>query len=62
MFMDTKLKQKLLKQVRRNEMGDVSKVDNDLEKSLSYQNQAQAKKRIYKEFYDDIKHNIKEDW
>lgn len=60
--MDEELKQKLLKQIRNREQGDVAKNDNDLEKSLSYESEAETEKRVYKEFYDDIKHHIKEDW
>lgn len=60
--MDEKEKQQLIKKLKKGEHGDVAKEDNDLEKSVSYMKKPAAAKAKYKDFYDDVKLSIKEDW
>lgn len=60
--MDDKQKKQLLKKLKKTETGDIAKNDDDLVKSEGYLNKPQAEKARYKEFYDDVKLSIKEDW
>lgn len=55
-------KKEALKKLKRADSGDCATVDDDLEKSVQYKPENQAFKDKYKEYYDDVKLHIKEDW
>ncbi|MEG1613711.1 MAG: hypothetical protein RR357_06050 [Clostridia bacterium] len=60
--MDEKEKLQVIKKLKRSENGNTATSDDDLEKSCLLKNKNQAFKDNYKEFYDDVKLHIKEDW
>lgn len=60
--MDEKKKQQLIKRMKNRETGDTYRDDDDLVRSETYMKKGQAEKSKYKEFYDDVKLSIKEDW
>lgn len=60
--MTEKEKEKLLEKMKNRESGVVSRCDDDLERSEKYMKKGQYERSKYKEFYDDVKLSIKEDW
>lgn len=48
--------------MKNREQGDVASNDDDLVRSEKYKKKGQYARSKYKEFYDDIKLSIKEDW
>ena len=47
---------------KRGENGDTARDDDDLYKSESLMKKADKFKSNYKDYYDDVKLHIKEDW
>ena len=60
--MDEKEKQRLIAKLKRGENGDTARDDDDLYKSESLMKKAYKFKSNYKDYYDDVKLHIKEDW
>lgn len=60
--MDEKQKQRLIAQMKRGERGDVARDDDDLYKSEALMKKSDKFKSTYKDYYDDVKLHIKEDW
>lgn len=48
--------------MKRGERGDVARDDDDLYKSESLMKKPDKFKSTYKDYYDDVKLHIKEDW
>ena len=48
--------------MKNREQGDVASNDDDLVRSEKYMKKGQYARSNYKEFYDDVKLSIKEDW
>lgn len=55
-------KKEALKKLKRSNCGDCAVADDDLEKSGEFKTKNQAFKDKYKDYYDDVKLHIKEDW
>ena len=55
-------KEQILRKMKNREQGDVASNDDDLVRSEKYMKKGQYARSKYKEFYDDIKLSIKEDW
>lgn len=54
-------KEQILRKMKNREQGDVASND-DLVRSEKYMKKGQYARSKYKEFYDDVKLSIKEDW
>jgi hypothetical protein len=48
--------------MKNREQGDVASNDDDLIRSEKFMKKGQYARSKYKEFYDDVKLSIKEDW
>lgn len=61
--MDSSNKEKraLLRQLKVSQRGDDTP-DDDLERSLNYLPAGERAKKKYKDFYDDVKLHVSEDW
>lgn len=55
-------KEQILRKMKNREQGDVASNDDDLVRSEKYMKKGQYARSKYKEFYDDVKLSIKEDW
>lgn len=55
-------KEQILRKMKNREQGDVASNDDDLFRSEKYMKKGQYARSKYKEFYDDVKLSIKEDW
>ncbi len=60
--MTEKEKEEILRKMKNREQGDVASNDDDLVRSEKYMKKGQYARSKYKEFYDDVKLSIKEDW
>ena len=55
-------KEQILRKMKNREQGDVASNDDDLIRSEKFMKKGQYARSKYKEFYDDVKLSIKEDW
>lgn len=55
-------KEQILRKMKNREQGDVASNDDDLVRSEKYMKKGQYARSKYKEFYDDVKLSIKEEW
>lgn len=55
-------KEQILRKMKNREQGDVASNDDDLVRSEKFMKKGQYARSKYKEFYDDVKLSIKEDW
>lgn len=55
-------KEQILRKMKNREQGDVASNDDDLVRSEKFMKKSQYARSKYKEFYDDVKLSIKEDW